>query len=493
MANLIRRAADMLGLLPPAALSPRAHQDFLREAADMGSDRLAGYDLADDYYGGDHRTKLDEREQAYLEASGLSYCENFCETIVDTMVARLTVRGFASENKARREFATALLADNRMRSGQIPVTEDTVKLGDGFVIVEPGKAGEKPRIQYNNPRQVKIVYDSGEALYASKVWATTRRSPSNPNGRAIRRLNIYWPDRVEKWFSVSTNGDWAPFHEDEGEDASHIVWWTMSGLEGGEPIGIPVIHFANKPSPYYGVSELKSVIPQQDSLNKELIDHFWVMDAQGWPQQWGSGVKLDDVVRHPGSIITAEKEGAKFGQFQPADPTKSISSIESTIKRMASRSQTPLHLMLAGGNLPSGETLKTSESGATRKGTRFQVVNGDRWVDVETIAARVETAFGDTNPPLDAIVTCDWEPIETRNEIDEANTAAVKKTVGVSTDTLLQDLGYDPDKERENRAKEAPIVASELMSRAREMQAPTRSEERGGGRQPDQDPDSARV
>ncbi|HYI80016.1 MAG TPA: phage portal protein [Thermoleophilaceae bacterium] len=476
----------------PSALGPRAEQDFLHEAAEMGKDRIAGYDLADDYYAGEHRVKLDERERSFLEASGLSYCENFCETIVDTMVSRLAVRGFASKSKDRREFANELWADNRMDAGQIPIVETAVKLGDSFVIVEPGKPGQKPRIRYNDPRQVKIVYDSGEPLYASKVWATTRRSASNPNGRAIRRMNIYWPDRVEKWMSASSNGDWAPFR-DAADDESHVVWWTMNGQEGGEPIGIPVIHFANKAGPHYGRSELTQVIPQQDALNKELVDHFWVMDAQGWPQQWGTGVRLDDIVRHPGSIITSEKEEAKFGQFDAADPTKTISSIESTIKRMASRSRTPLHLMLAGGNLPSGETLKTSESGFDRKGVRFQTENGNRMEDVETIAARVETAFGSSNPPLDERTDCDWEPVESRNEIDEANTAAVKKTIGVSSDTLLEEMGYDPDDERDKRAKETPVVASELLSRARAMQAPTRSEELGGGRQPAQDPANATV
>src|SRR6218665_1805631 len=102
MADPIRWDADKLGLLPNTELGGRAQQDFLREAADMGSARLADYGLADDYYAGEHGVKLDDRERAFLEASGLSYCENFCETIVDTMVARLAMRGFACENAERR-------------------------------------------------------------------------------------------------------------------------------------------------------------------------------------------------------------------------------------------------------------------------------------------------------------------------------------------------------------------------------------------------------
>lgn len=468
-----------------------AEQDFLRDASDMGSDRLENYRRAGDYYDGNHRVQLTSREKQFLQSSGIPYAENFCETIVDSKSGALRVRGFNSDDDGLIEFSKKLWSENRMDAGQKRVHRGAVKLGDYFVIVEPG---DPPKLCPNHPANVKVVYDSDEPLYAVKVWNTSRPSASNPDG-TIKRMNIYWPDSISKWYSESSTGDrWAAFREKE-EDEGNTAFWTLDGTPTGEPIGIPVVHFANKPDPFYGVSKLRGVIPQQDALNKSLIDHFWVMDAQGWPQQFVTGTGSGgDIKRHPGSLWEIESEDAKVGQLEPADPEKTIFAIESQVKRMASRSNTPLHLMLAGGNLPSGETLKTSESGFIREGEDFQVEEGNAWEDTIRLAARIATAFNDDDDVSeDASLDCKWDEIETRNEVDEANVAVLKQTLGVSQDTLLTELGYDPKEEREKREASGEGAAAELLARAEAMQVPTRSEENGGGRQPMQAPRNRTV
>jgi hypothetical protein len=450
-------------------------QDFLKTAADLGFDRLGAYNISSSYYGGQHKVRLTERERKFLQASGLPFAENFCETIVDTMVSRLRVRGFGSEDKTFAKFIKDLWRENRLGGGRM-VHADAVKLGDSFVIVEPGSPGKKPRICVNPPGQVRVVYDSGEPLYAVKLWTTSRVSRSNPKGAAIRRLNIYWPDEVQKFFSASKDGDWAPFIEEYDGQATSSITWTMDGTPSGEPIGIPVVHFAHKPNQHYGVSKLRGVIPQQDALNKSIIDLFWVMDAQGWPQQWAKGIKNEELTRHPGSLWTVESEDAEFGQFPPADPSNSIEAIESQIKRMASRSSTPLHLMLAGGNLPSGETLKTSESGLTHACRDFQDDSGPQWEDVNYLSARIDTAFGESDFSEDVICETWWEQAESRQETVEAEAAVIYDSLGVSRQTNLSRLGFDPEEEKRLRQAEQADVgaqtgAADLLGKARDMQS----------------------
>lgn len=482
-----------------ASVSGSGEQDFLEVAADMGSERLLEYARAERYYEGDHRVKLTTREKEYLQASGLPYAENFCETIVDTKSGGLKLRPFDTA-PALATFARDLERENRIATSlQNRVHKGAVKLGDYFLIVEPGRKRADgtfapPALCPNHPKNFKIVYDSDEPLYGVKVWNTARRSASNERGEPIRRMNIYWPDSIQKYYSESSTGNvWAAFRETEEEEGNE-AFWTMDGEPEGEPIGIPGIHFANKPDPFYGASKLRGVIPQQDALNKSLIDYFWVMDAQGWPQQWGSGVSAKDIKRHPGSLWTTEKDNAKFGQLDPADPEKSIAGIESQVKRMSSRSNTPLHLMLAGGNLPSGETLKTSESGYVREGGDFQDEAGGKWEEAFRMAVRIANAFDDGRDlPEDEKVLAQWEGMETRNEVDEANVAVLKKTIGVSSDTLLSEMGYDPVEEKRKREKEATEMGAELLKRAAEMKAPTRSEENGGGQQPAQKPANRRA
>jgi hypothetical protein len=490
----------------------RDEQKWLEEAADMGTPRLKGYKVADDYYEGDHRVQLTTREKEYLQASGLPYCENFCETIVDTHAARLMVTGFGCRDSDWASYARGLWERNRMDAEQGKVHEGMVKYGDHFVIAEADEENGRARLVPNRPQQVKAVYDSGDMMYAVKVWTTERKSESNPEGRTIRRMNIYWPDAIEKWWTPASNeGHWGAFRQG-GTDEGNVVFWTMDGTPDGEPIGIPVIHFANKPNPHYGRSVLRSPIPLQDATNKSLIDLFWVMDAQGWPQQWGTGVTAASIVRHPGSLWTTEVEGGKFGQLDPADPEKAIKSIESQYQRVSAISGTPLHLMLAGGTLPSGESLKTSESGLTTRTVSRQYAARHRWVDAIVIGARIEKAFRkDGDPPeLDKLeeapLSTRWERAETRQQVDEANIAILWDQLGVSRDTILSRLGFDPVEEAEKRKAQidsGDTASDELLRRAREMQdrpagtiptqAPIRSEEAGGGEQPAQNPANRRT
>lgn len=472
--------------------------------------RLSDYELARRYYGGDHRTKLNAREKEYLQASGIPYCENYCETIVDTHAARVAVRGFGSDVEELATFARDVWEANQMDAQQSVIHRGAIKLKDYFVVVEPpeidrdGKPTGLPKIAPNEPDCFKIVYDSGEPLYAVKVWTTERKSRMNTQGRKVRRMNIYWPDAIEYWWTPASNdGIWGAWIEDEGAEGN-VKPWTMDGTPDGEPIGLNAFHFADRPDPHYGTLLLRGVIPQQDGLNKSLIDLFWVMDAQGWPQQWGSGVTASQIKRHPGSLWTTEKDNARFGQLDPADPERSIAKIESDLRRMGARAHMPLHLMLAGGVLPSGESLKTSESGlVTVTRTDRQAPWGHKYAEVIRMAARVENAFGLTEPPLEGRLTTRWERAETRQEVDEANTAVLWKTLGVSETTILSRLGFDPIEERANREREIGRAgaADELFARAREMQdqngttpagitpqAPIRSETTGGGEQPAQRP-----
>ena len=468
------------------------NQEFLTDAADMGSARLDGYARAERYYGGDHRVQLTAREREYLQSSGVPFAENYCETIVDALTHRLKLRGFSSDSEGFQAHAKRFMRA-RFKTHFGRVLDDAVRLGDGFLILEPDATG-KARACHNPPDLCKLVYDSGEDLHGVKCWKTRRRSLANPEGKQIVRLNIYWPDSVEKWFQLPDGEGWAPFVESVG--GSHTEVWTMDGRPSGEPLGIAMLHFAHKPGKdCYGRSKLQGVIPQQDALNKTLLDFFWVMDAQGWPQQWATGVSNTEYERSPGFVWTTESELAKFGQLEAADPAKLILGIESQVKRMASRAAVPLHLMLAGSQLPSGESLKTSESGLVASAEDLHDPWGEKACDAVRMGARIEKAFsGDFDEDFeDASLEANWVPAGSRSEVDEANVAAIYQSVGVSQDSIISYLGFDPEEERAKRKQDPDMAAAELLSKARAMQAPTRSEELGGGEQPAQKPENRRV
>jgi hypothetical protein len=450
----------------------QAQQDFLNEAADMGSERLGAYNLAEQYYCGEKGVPLLDRAKEYLERSGLPYTENFCRLIVLSQKRRLKLEGFQVEDD---EAASDWLTNTwfgRRRGDRLQgvVHLETLKLGDGFVIVDWDTRRSRPRATWNDPRKVKPVYDDengDELLYVAKAWATTRASDQNPDGRTIRRLNLYYPDRVEKWFSPD-NGQggggsvWAPYlvDTDEGGIVQWPIPWTMNSDFGGEPIGIPVFHFREQPGAgLFGESVLRDPIRLQDALDKQSVDLHMVMDQLGWRWPWIAGLTeaQQKALQLAIGDIALLPEGAEMGQLDGQDPRPMMETLEGTIARMAVLSSTPLHELTVNGEQPSGESRKMAESSAVAAAEDRHVYLGNAWEDVARMANRLAVVFGDGTVPVidpDAEVDAQWDSAATRDELSEAQTLLIHQELGASRATTLRRAGYDPAEEQELRTAE---------------------------------------
>lgn len=474
---LLDTVRGLLGRPPDDTLSAE-RQEFLRACADMGGDRLNRYRLYEDYYDGEQRTQLLDRAEQYLQASGLRWCENLVQTVVDVMADGLAVTGFEVQgnDEASEWLSSTWWPRTKMDETQDVVHSNTVMLGDGFLIVSFDENLGLPRAQWNHPSKVKPVYDDDgqDLLYASKIWSTTKRSASNPDGRLIMRLNVYWPDRVEKWFSWSAGEDsvWQPW-QDEEDDAWPTPWTESQQLpsEGpaDDPLGVPVPHFRNRPKgKRFGRSEVKTAIPFQDAHNKSVLDLFYVMDGQGWKQRWASGLSDVDAVKVAiGEWVTTANEAARFGEFQAENPGPLIETIDGGLRRLSAATGTPLHDLIKG-DPPSGEALKTAEGRRVKKSEKFQTGSGgNAWEYTAKLAWKLQDVFGEGAPPYDpdAEITVNWESPETRNERLEAETLEAHHRLGASKQTILRKLGYDPDEEEEARQEEAEQSA-EAMAKA---------------------------
>lgn len=448
-------------------------QDWLDEAADMGSARLEGYDLYESFYDGEHATELTDRLQEFLTRQGVDFAENFCEPMVDMVAERLTVTGFEAsidgdpDGNQAAEVAQWLAEEwwtpGHLDEHQSTVHTQTLILGDGFGVIGFDNTTRRPTFSWNPPDRMKAVYDSdGHMSYAVKVWTSDDKGPSNPAGRTIARMNVYWPDRIEKFYKLHSSvgkGGWAQWH-DEPDGDEPTVWPTPWVDTDGRPLGIPVVHFRNRSRGRdYGRSELAGgVIPQQLALNKQVIDLLAILDYQGWPQRYASGISKDearDLKTAPGELWTA-KGDAKFGEFPTADLDPILAAIENTISRMARRSGMPLHL-LTGGDIPSGEAMKTAESRLVARCKDRSTSYGNRWEDAAVMAIKL-AALADALPfELDlAELTLHtvWANPASRDELAEASTFEAHHRLGVSKHTILTKLGYQPDDEAGYRAEE---------------------------------------
>ncbi len=245
--------------------------------------------------------------------------------------------------------------------------------------------------------------------------------------------------------------------QDDGDDG-WPVWWTTDGQQDGDPLGVPVVHFRHRPfGDGHGRSRVRQAIPFQAELNKYLADLSDLIDNHALPQDYVTGVAGDNVSfkRVPGNMWQATSGDAKFGRLDASPTDNLLAAIEGVLSRLARKTRTPMHL-LTGGTPASGEALKTSESGLVMAAKVCQTDFGNDWEDVIRIGLRLAAVFGDGPELPDTImVETQWANAATRSDKDELETAMLKRQLGVSDYTLLQELGYDPEVELARRATEA--------------------------------------
>lgn len=482
MAFAVNAENSATGLPNPEALD----QEFLREMASMGTERLKVYDTAEDYYEGDQDTMLTDRAKTYLERSGIDYHENYCATVVDALADRCRVVGI--DTPERPELGQWIWQEiwdrNRLDAEQHRFHTELLKYGDAFLVMEYDQRLQLAKIRFNYPDMVRADYVDGTMVRAVKTWTTDEASPVNPpvgmspRGRSVVRMNIFYDDRIEKYFKTGNDdgGLWAPWI-----DYGDVVFPTPNYVadDPTTPRGIPIVHFANmRQRKHYGIPEHYATIPQQDRLNKELVDLSLVMDTLGFPQRYAVGVANTSVLRAvPGEVWSSEDPNTSFGQFPAADVDGMIRAIENTISRIAARSRTPSHMLLVSGGAPSGESLKTAESGIVAKAKARHYEWGESWAHTLRFAAQLVNEYA---PPekrfpisyddlLNTPINVQWADPESRNEKEHLETLGMMAALGVSQRTIMSKLeGIDPMTELANAADEqgtSPDALAALVDR----------------------------
>src|SRR5512146_657251 len=489
--SLFARALQWLGLRK-AGRDPEGRQldEVLSALAEPDPQRVKLYKLYRDYYDGHQGTKLPQRVKAFLQLRGLQWSENFCEPIVDILAERLHVSSFSQkgpeseQNQALQEWLTAMWEGDAAGTLQATVHTNVPMLGDGIVAVDWDPVAGRPAAYWNDPSICNPIYDTnGNLVLVTKTWTESSVTPTNPTGQLIRRLNLHFPDRIEKWFTLSSDSksQWA-MHLDEGEE----VWPTPWLRNDRTPRGINLFHFRHKPlGSDFGRSCLKNVISQQNFLNKQLIDLAMVSDTQAWRQRWGVGIAADaakQLKNQPGELWTSSNNNAKFGDFEADNPEGQLKSVVATLERMAARNKRPLHLLLTTGKLPSGESLRVAEGPLIHDATSCQPTYGEPWSGMAAMMASLEADYGDSGITYQGeVLEANWNDPATRSEGTEITNAEGKQRIGVSKQTSLEELGYDPLREAERRRDEQREADSAFNAGERGLETGGGPGPEGGG------------
>ena len=344
------------------------------------------YSKFERYYAGSH--ELSFATEKFANAFGSQFREfamNLCPAVCDAVKDKLKVAGFAAGPEVISPDADEIWSRSRMRLRSGEVHKEVLKKGDAYAMVWPDDEG-RAAIYPHRAESVAVRYDierPGRILSAAKFWRTDG---------GLTRLNIYYPDRIDRFTTERTADSYLP-------DASDFV---PLGSPVANPFGtVPIFHFANnadvgKP----GRSELEDAIPIQDGLNKSVLDMLVTMEFSAFRQRWAAGIEVE--IDAEGKAVApftsgidhlwvAQDPNARFGDFQTAALDQFLKVKDSFRIDIASVTGTPLHyLMPHMRGHPSGETLRRSETRFLAKVRDRQEAFGQVWADLMEFALKIE-------------------------------------------------------------------------------------------------------
>lgn len=438
---------------------------FLQWLEAQESVRQDKYSVFRDYYEGEHATQLTARLRKFLELrSDVEFNLNLCPLVVDALAERLKVTGFQCDDNAELLWDWWQLS--RMDAVQSVVHTSALRDGDTYLIVEWDEDLGRPRFSqenaYDGSEGVQVIYRDDrrkEPLAALKKWIVT-----SEGSKLTRRANLYYPDRIEK-YTDNGGGGWGPF-EEEGYD------WPISWTHDGGPMGIPVVHFANRDQGYsYGESELEDVVPLVNAGNKVLIDLIASADVSALQMPWMTGGKPENMTFAPGSWAYSTNPEARIGVIQGANLDNLIKLKDSLAADIARVTRTPLSYFQITGQVAAEGTLKQQEAGLIAKAKDRAVVFGNSWEDALAMARKIANEFGSARMKEDALISAQWADPETRNELEHLNGLKVKAELGVPQETIWAEMGYSADDIERMKGEKAAEEASGIGSLAQALVA----------------------
>jgi hypothetical protein len=223
--------------------------------------------------------------------------------------------------------------------------------------------------------------------------------------------------------------------------------------EGKLPWGfLPVVHIQNIAQPYFyeGHSDVEPLIALQDELNTRLSDRASRITFQSFKMYLGKGIEgFEDKPISPGRMWYTDNPEASIEEFggDAASPSETmhIAEIREAMDKVSS--VTPL---VAGvlkdklGNLTSAVALRLTLMGMLSKNERKKFTYSEGIKQVCKMVLRILDIAGiyKTNPADRELEVIFPSPLP-ENMSEKLNEAQMKKELGVSTEQVLRELGYE--------------------------------------------------
>lgn len=453
-----------------------------------------------DYAEGENPTQMTDDQKILLvgaDAAGNPNSDpefniNISKIIIKAHSDRLAVRSIkvtVPDNEQLSDNVNKALSQwweqSGMNADQTNSYFSAARDGDAYPIVDYDKGF--PRITtnqaYDGESGTEIAYEdahSNQPLYAAKRWTVQRPVVGNTTTNRVFRMNLYFDNRIEFYISQgmkagSKESGWrglapgdrdyiAATLDDEGRQVgagmqeaeildpynrpytATVVWLTVDGTPGGEPIGNPVKHMRHDADGGpYGNSRIADIVPGlADATNRagistqnaQLLNGFKETIVTGfYPKTDKDGVS-NALKKSPGSYTYLGSSEANVTQLSETDLNLLIAVLDKWIVVSATLTSTPLSLFNLTAHTPAEGTQKQLESALVTAVEQSQRAYTATWQDVVIEQIKFDTIYNDDSTiPIELYNQIDdfdiniiWEPAETRNDLEERQIAVIDTT-----------------------------------------------------------------
>ena len=429
--------------------------------------RRDAYKHAESYYeGANPEVFLDQRWYRLFKNAALDFRFNYSKTVVDSVLNRLEINQVLTTSEDAQNYIDQIWEQTDLKLDINEIHRNALVYGDCYAIVWPDSNGTLA-IDYNSPLTTAVVYDQENPRiksFAAKMWQITEA-----DGRKTIKLNLYYPDRIEKYAGMG---------EIENLTAGNGSQFVLIETVNNPWNEVPVFHFRTYKQ--YGKPEHADAFGPQDAINKLIATHMLTVDYQGAPQRYalsngGVSAELDDFADDANARenLGALKNGpgelwylqgvTQVGQFQPADPDTFTKPVLEFVNAMAAITSTPTHYFVKGSYIPSGQALRVAEAPLFKKVLNRQLAFGSTWRDLFKFMFRVEGVVAE--------VEIKWTNPESIDSLENWDIAVRKRSVGMPVEQILLELGYDPEIARQIAESAQPDENISLASSAEALNA----------------------
>jgi len=402
--------------------------------------RRDSYKHAESYYEG-HQPEvfLDQRWYRLFKNPSLDFRFNFSKTVVDSVLNRLEINQVLTTSTEAQAYIDQIWEQTDLKLDINEIHRNALVYGDCYAIVWPDANGNLA-IDYNSPLTTVVIYDQENPRiksFAAKMWQYTEL-----DGRKTIKLNLYYPDRIEKYAGMG---------EIENMTAGNGNQFALIETVPNPWGECPVFHFRTYKQ--YGKPEHADAYGPQDAINKLIATHMLSVDYQGAPQRYalsngGVSAELDDFADDANARenLGALKNGpgelwylqgvTQVGQFEAANPETFTKPVTEFVNAMAAITSTPTHYFVKGSYIPSGQALRVAEAPLFKKVLNRQLAFGSTWRDLFKFMFKVEGIVAE--------IEIKWHNPESIDSLENWDIAVRKKSVGMPLEQILVELGYDP-------------------------------------------------